>query len=202
MNEKVISIEDALLAALQSPEPEVRRTATRELGAQTTSDEREVRALMDIMENDDEDRVREMAYWALNSPANLNILHRHPRWEARVNPARPEARTKPAWWRDFGVGAAAMFALGVAGLVGLSTTENLRFWYLFPLIWLGTAVFSLARRRYGILVGMLTYYFANLLVNLGWLTIAGSYYCTAGYADICLYASLLGCPVLFVDLLM
>jgi hypothetical protein len=98
MNHTGICNEDELLAALQDPEPEVRRLAARDLGSLPTGDEGEVKALIEVMEYDDEDRVREMAYWALNSPANLDILHHHPKWEAWVNPVKPVGQTKAGWW--------------------------------------------------------------------------------------------------------
>jgi hypothetical protein len=98
MNKSVVRSEDNLIADLQSPEAEMRRKAARELGVLTTGDEREVGALMDVMQNDGEEKVREMAYWALSSPANLKILHRHPEWEARFQQPGPYKKKKPRWW--------------------------------------------------------------------------------------------------------
>jgi len=202
MNHTAISNEDELLAALQDPEPEVRRMAAHELGSMATGDEGEVKALIEVMEFDDEERVREMAYWALNSTANLDILHRHPKWEARVNPVEPVAQTKTGLWRDFGIGAGGMLALGLVGLVELSASGTARLGYIFPLFWLGMALFSMINRRYGILIGMLGFYFANLLLNYGWLLSGGSSFCPAGQDELCRYAPLFGYPYLLRDLIL
>jgi hypothetical protein len=200
MNHTGICNEDELLAALQDPEPEVRRLAARDLGSLPTGDEGEVKALIEVMEYDDEDRVREMAYWALNSPANLDILHHHPKWEAWVNPVKPVGQTKAGWWGDFGLGAAGMFALGLAGLVELSAAGTARLGYIFPVFWLGMALFAMINRRYGILAGMLGFYFANLLLNYGWLFSGGSYFCSAGQDELCRYAPLFGYPYFLIGL--
>jgi HEAT repeat protein len=98
MNGKVISNEDELLEELQSSEAEVRRKAAEELGVQAIGDDREVSALMDVMQNDSESKVREMAYWALSSPANLKILSQHPDWQARIRQPEPYTKNKPPWW--------------------------------------------------------------------------------------------------------
>jgi HEAT repeat protein len=98
MNGKVISNEDELLEELQSFEAEIRRKAAEELGVLTAGDDREVSALMDIMQNDCDDKVREMAYWALSSPANLKILSQHPDWQAKVLQSKPKIRKGPKWW--------------------------------------------------------------------------------------------------------
>ena len=90
--------EEQLIADLQSPKAEVRRKAARELGGLTTSDEREVGALIDVMQDDCDERVREMAYWALSSPANLAILSQHPDWQACIRSLRPEMRRGSKWW--------------------------------------------------------------------------------------------------------
>jgi HEAT repeat protein len=98
MNKTVILSEEDLIADLQSPQAEVRRKAARDLGVLTTGDEREVSALMDVMQNDGEVKVREMAYWALSSPANLAILSQHPDWQARVLQPGYKKRKRPKWW--------------------------------------------------------------------------------------------------------
>jgi hypothetical protein len=98
MNGKVISNEAELLEELHSSEAEVRRKAAKELGVQVIGDDREVSALMDVMQNDRDVKVREMAYWALNSPANLKILSQHTDWQASVQILRPRVGEKPHWW--------------------------------------------------------------------------------------------------------
>jgi len=60
----VVLSEEDLIADLQSPVVEVRRKAAEMLGVLSTGDEREVGALMDVMQNDCDEKVREMAYWA------------------------------------------------------------------------------------------------------------------------------------------
>jgi len=100
MNEQVISDEDELLEDLQSTEAAVRKKAAEELGYMTTSDDQEVIALMDVMQNDCEDKVREMAYWALSSPANLKIISQHPEWQARVHAPGSGVQKKMLWWQN------------------------------------------------------------------------------------------------------
>ena len=98
MNQTMMLSEQDLIAELQSPEAEVRKKAARELGYLVSGDDQEASALMDVMQNDCDDKVREMAYWALSSPANLTILDQHPEWQARVQPAKGQIRKKTRWW--------------------------------------------------------------------------------------------------------
>lgn len=100
MNKKVLLSEEDLIADLQSSAVEVRRKAAEELGDLPTGDDREVSALMDILQNDCDTRVREMAYWALSSPANLVILSQHPNWEAQVHALGSGVRKKTPWWQN------------------------------------------------------------------------------------------------------
>jgi hypothetical protein len=98
MNKTVVLSEEELIAALQSSEAEMRRKAAEELGKLASSEDQEVSALVDVMTNDCEFKVREMAYWALSSPANLAILSQHPDWQARVIPPGYRKRKRPKWW--------------------------------------------------------------------------------------------------------
>jgi hypothetical protein len=98
MSRHTILSEEQLIADLQSPRVDVRRNAARELGSLATGDEREVSALVEVLQNDWNDTVREMAYWALSSPANLAILSQHPEWQACILPLRQERRRGPKWW--------------------------------------------------------------------------------------------------------
>ena len=90
MDKTVTLREEDLIADLQSPEAEIRRKAAQALGYLTPGDDQEVNALIDVMQNDCEFKVREMAYWALSSPANLKILCQHPDWQARDTPIRAQ----------------------------------------------------------------------------------------------------------------
>jgi hypothetical protein len=101
MNGKILSNEDELLAALHDSEAEARRKAAKELGVLACSDCLKVIALLDVMQNDCEGKVREMAYWALSSPANQEILSQHPDWQSEVNPLKRQARKKLTRWLDF-----------------------------------------------------------------------------------------------------
>jgi HEAT repeats len=99
MNGKVVSNEDELLKELQSSEAEARRKAAEELGNRAVGDDGEVSALMDVLLKDCDNKVREMAYWALSSSANLKILSQHPDWQARFLSFKPGIRRKkPKWW--------------------------------------------------------------------------------------------------------
>ncbi len=98
MDKTVTLREEDLIADLQSPEAEIRRKAAQELGYLTPGDDQEVNALIDVMQRDCEFKVREMAYWALSSPANLKILSQHPDWQARVLQSEPRKWKRPKWW--------------------------------------------------------------------------------------------------------
>jgi hypothetical protein len=50
------------------------------------------------MQNDGEEKVREMAYWALSSPANQVVLSQHPNWQARIIPPVSRKRKYSKWW--------------------------------------------------------------------------------------------------------
>lgn len=98
MDTRAVFSEGDPIADLQSPSAEVRRKAAERLGVLSTGDDREVSALMDVMQNDCDEKVRGMAYWALSSPANLKIISQHPDWQARLRPVEPTIRRKPCWW--------------------------------------------------------------------------------------------------------
>lgn len=97
---KTMIFEEELIAGLQSPDAEVRRKAAEQLGNLASGDEQEVSALIDVMHNDCEYKVREMACWALSSPANLKILSQHPEWEAQVQALGSGLRKKTPWWQS------------------------------------------------------------------------------------------------------
>lgn len=98
MNSRMVPSEEQLIADLQSPKAEVRRKAAQELGGLTKGDEREVGALINVMQTDCDEWVREMAYWALCSPANLAILSQNPDWQTRMQMLIPGMRKRYKWW--------------------------------------------------------------------------------------------------------
>lgn len=98
MQKSVVDSEEILLADLRSPEAEVRRKAAEELGYLAIGDDQEVNALIEVVQKDCEFQVREMAFWALSSPANLAILRQHPDWQDRVFPPGSNKRKRPKWW--------------------------------------------------------------------------------------------------------
>jgi hypothetical protein len=101
MNRMVVTKEDELTTELHDSNTEVRQNAAKEMGILPISNDRFVIALLETMLNNCEFKVREMAYWALSSPANQEILNHHQDWQARINPPTQKPPQKTNWLTSF-----------------------------------------------------------------------------------------------------
>jgi hypothetical protein len=101
MNRIVVSKEDELITELHDSNTGVRQNAAEEMRILTCSNDRFVIALLETMLNNCEFKVREMAYWALSSPANQEILNQHQDWRARINPPTQKLPQKTNWLISF-----------------------------------------------------------------------------------------------------